>query len=703
MAHFGEKQVHLERASKVRQSTTSFETLRRGVDLFRESVSAQISNVSQIVARLDQAGSEDAKDGQIAELGALVASQGQDCQDRFNRLNDKVISNTNSLENFRREIRSWTTKLISIVDDFDKIGKSISDLFELRDVLATRVETNEQQITALQTAGALSSNDRSLAVAADFKEYVTIDQLLQDMADLRHEFKETLSTQLDKLSGDFSELLKDSNEDALKSANQFKSEVERDLQEVKVINSEQIGALTSKFNAKIDSTLKVIETYAKSDGFDDSISDYDESDGAQGQNLGEKIERMEYQIDQLVNEVDDLNGNITNREYLAEVLDSLSSLKTQVDRLDNDGRAQIDGIKLEIDKLIPDVMEPIGKLDSRMKNIRSCSLETQHAYKLFNLTNEFSFDSLKEKIKRIDVRVDDLGSQISKISLGHSVPIFAGASRPGPFDAKDIPIVNFDAKPHSKPAGELSPWSKCSLTCGNGIMTRHMKSDIEKKVCNLGSCSCWGEWGAWSACTKSCGTGITERSRGWFFFLKVYSFSSFDGERFTRRTDLDHNHLKGAMVSVPERGLVMIGGAEGSRRTSSSVEILQNGRWREGPTFPNGGITDSTASVVGGDILIFGGTMESRASDRVYRLAAGSSYWQLMANRLKMPRKQHLSIAIGGSVYLFFGYRETYPIEKWDVIRDESTAIAGETSEMWKNRLFASISLLPGDVCLNLA
>ena len=72
-----------------RQSTTSFETLRRGVDLFRESVSAQISNVSQIVARLDQAGSEDAKDGQIAELGALVASQGQDCQGRFNRLNDK--------------------------------------------------------------------------------------------------------------------------------------------------------------------------------------------------------------------------------------------------------------------------------------------------------------------------------------------------------------------------------------------------------------------------------------------------------------------------------------------------------------------------------------------------------------------------------------------------------------------------------------
>ena len=127
-----------------------------------------------------------------------------------------VISNTNSLENFRREIRSWTTKLISIVDDFDKIGKSISDLFEMRDVLANRVETNERQITALQTAG----NDRSVAVAADFADYVTLDQLLQDMTDLRHEIQQTLSTQLDKLSGDFSELLKDSNEDAVKSANQ---------------------------------------------------------------------------------------------------------------------------------------------------------------------------------------------------------------------------------------------------------------------------------------------------------------------------------------------------------------------------------------------------------------------------------------------------------------------------------------------------
>ena len=111
------------------------------------------------------------------------------------------------------------------------------------------------------------------------------------------------------------------------------------MQEIKIINNEQIAALTSEFNSKIDSTLKLIETYAKSSGFDDSISDdYDQSETEQGHNLGEKIERMEYQIDQLVNEVDDLTGNITSREYLAEVLDSVTTLKLQVERLDTEGK-----------------------------------------------------------------------------------------------------------------------------------------------------------------------------------------------------------------------------------------------------------------------------------------------------------------------------------------------------------------------------
>jgi hypothetical protein len=93
-------------------------------------------------------------------------------------------------------------------------------LFEIRDALTTRVETNERQITSLQTVGGFSSNDRRVTVAADFGQYVTIDQLMQDMADLRHEIQQTLSTQLDKLSGDFSELLKDSTEDSMNSVNQ---------------------------------------------------------------------------------------------------------------------------------------------------------------------------------------------------------------------------------------------------------------------------------------------------------------------------------------------------------------------------------------------------------------------------------------------------------------------------------------------------
>ena len=71
-----------------RQCSTSFETLRRGVDLFRESISTQLFHVNQTVTRLES-GNEDSRTDRLAELNALVTTQGEDCQNRFNRLNDK--------------------------------------------------------------------------------------------------------------------------------------------------------------------------------------------------------------------------------------------------------------------------------------------------------------------------------------------------------------------------------------------------------------------------------------------------------------------------------------------------------------------------------------------------------------------------------------------------------------------------------------
>ena len=86
------------------------------------------------------------------------------------------------------------------------------------EVLATRVETNEQQITALQSSSRNSMSDIDEAI--EFDEYVRMDQLLQDLHDLRHDVQATLSTQLDKLSSDFTDLLKESNADAFNNADQ---------------------------------------------------------------------------------------------------------------------------------------------------------------------------------------------------------------------------------------------------------------------------------------------------------------------------------------------------------------------------------------------------------------------------------------------------------------------------------------------------
>lgn len=78
----------------------------------------------------------------------------------------------------------------------------------------------------------------------------------------------------------------------------------------------------------------------------------------------------------------------------------------------------------------------------------------------------------------------------------------------------------------------MSPWgdwSTCSLTCGNGEMTRerHYSSPAkfggkvcpvgkQEKVCNNGPCSAdcsFSAWGSFTTCSRSCGTGYQTRER----------------------------------------------------------------------------------------------------------------------------------------------------------------------------------------------
>jgi hypothetical protein len=78
---------------------------------------------------------------------------------------------------------------------------------------------------------------------------------------------------------------------------------------------------------------------------------------------------------------------------------------------------------------------------------------------------------------------------------------------------------------------EWGSWGDCSLTCGEGEKIRHRRCEIpgtrtslvhatlcpdsktDAMACNKKSCPEAGEWTPWSACSKTCGTGERTRTR----------------------------------------------------------------------------------------------------------------------------------------------------------------------------------------------
>jgi len=62
---------------------------------------------------------------EITNLSKSDAAQYEECKSDFSRLNSKMISNTNSLENFRRDIRSYSGKLDRLTTADDDINDEI--------------------------------------------------------------------------------------------------------------------------------------------------------------------------------------------------------------------------------------------------------------------------------------------------------------------------------------------------------------------------------------------------------------------------------------------------------------------------------------------------------------------------------------------------------------------------------------------------
>ena len=126
---------------------------------------------------------------------------------------------------------------------------------------------------------------------------------------------------------------------------------------------------------------------------------------------------------------------------------------------------------------------------------------------------------------------------------------------------------------------------------------------------------------------------------------------------------MNDRHNQASLVSVPSRGLMIIGGTGkysicqivlefpelvkffvGSPSQKSQTEILSGNRWTQGPSLPTK-ITSSTANAIGSDVYIFGGHNEV-STKSVYVLKEGASSWKLLSNQLHQKRASHVSVAM---------------------------------------------------------
>lgn len=119
---------------------------------------------------------------------------------------------------------------------------------------------------------------------------------------------------------------------------------------------------------------------------------------------------------------------------------------------------------------------------------------------------------------------------------------------------------------------------------------------------------------------------------------------SFDGQTMKREPSTSERHNSGMLVSVPSRGLMIIGG-QGRSGRQHDVEILVGRQWQKGPRLPKE-IASASAQAIGDDVFVFGGH-ESRASDVVYRLSRGSDVWEEVKPKLRTPRASHTTVLIG--------------------------------------------------------
>uniref|UniRef100_A0A8R1I6N3 Apple domain-containing protein n=1 Tax=Caenorhabditis japonica TaxID=281687 RepID=A0A8R1I6N3_CAEJA len=117
---------------------------------------------------------------------------------------------------------------------------------------------------------------------------------------------------------------------------------------------------------------------------------------------------------------------------------------------------------------------------------------------------------------------------------------------------------------------EWGEWADCSTTCGQGTQKRHVcmysayfhfifyslrKCDSgnactgpseEMRFCQVASCPYWGDWSPWSGCSVSCGQGVCERTRKCIIdeFLQLPTLDELE-----RDDSLEKHEAKEALIA----------------------------------------------------------------------------------------------------------------------------------------------------------
>ena len=120
---------------------------------------------------------------------------------------------------------------------------------------------------------------------------------------------------------------------------------------------------------------------------------------------------------------------------------------------------------------------------------------------------------------------------------------------------------------------------------------------------------------------------------------------SFNGYQMRMEAATRQRHSSGMLVSVPSRGLMILGGSGKSGR-NKAVEILVGRTWQTGPSLPTE-ISLASAQAIGEDLFIFGGQGSARKTNSVYKLARGTEKWEEISPKLKSVRASHMSVLVG--------------------------------------------------------